>query len=219
MQIYHFNHETGEYVGSSEARLDPVAGTPVMPAFATSAAPPEPVVGKAIVIDHDSGQWVLKDDLRGQEHWNETTREYLGPVQDIGPLPVGSSLVEPVIPPPSFEEVKAAKQAEITSRADAFLLATGIEYGEMERQTWEQQLAQAKAYQADANASVPMLDAIAVNRGMSVATLVGNILTNATAWEVLSGTIVGQRLAYQDALDVATTTEHISAIEVSYNVQ
>jgi len=125
MQIYHFNHETGEYVGSSEARLDPVAGTPVMPAFATSAAPPEPVVGKAIVIDHDSGQWVLKDDLRGQDHWDATTREYLGPVQDIGPLPAGFSLTEPALP---FEEVKAAKLAAIQAEK-ARVRDGGVEVG------------------------------------------------------------------------------------------
>lgn len=115
-----------------------------------------------------------------------------------------------------YSVMRDAKQREIVVRADAVLKATGEEYGEMERQTWEQQYSQAVAYQSDPNADVPMLDAIALSRGMDVATLAGHIVANKTAWEVLAGSIVGQRLAYQDALEAAVTPEDITMIEVEY---
>lgn len=118
--------------------------------------------------------------------------------------------------PARFDEAREAKQQEITVQANTILEKAQVEYGGMERLTWEQQYAEAQAYQADAEAEVPLLDVIAVNRGMDVASLADRILANKAAWVELAGSIVGQRLAYQDALDGATTTEEVHAIEVVY---
>ncbi|WP_394699716.1 hypothetical protein [uncultured Pseudodesulfovibrio sp.] len=105
---------------------------------------------------------------------------------------------------------------EITTQADAVLLEVSREYGAMERATWDQQYQEAKAYQSDNQAVVPLLSAIAAGRGMIVATLADRIITNRAAWVALSGSIVGQRLAYQDTLDAATTVAEVEAIEVNY---
>jgi len=115
-----------------------------------------------------------------------------------------------------FEAARKAKQHEISSRADAFLLAAEDKYGLMERQTWEQQYAEALAYRANIEVSVPLLDAIAVNRGMDVATLAESVVENRVAWVELAGTVVGQRLAFQDMLDAASTAAEVEAIEIYY---
>ncbi|NDV20068.1 hypothetical protein GO013_11645 [Pseudodesulfovibrio sp. JC047] len=121
-----------------------------------------------------------------------------------------------MLPLPSIEEVKAVKQSEITTAADRVLVAAGAEYGDMERQTWDQQYAEARTYQADPDTDVPLLTAIATGRGMDVATLADRIIANRAAWVALSGRIVGQRLAYQDALDAADTAEDVAEIVVEY---
>ncbi|MDD3310939.1 hypothetical protein [Pseudodesulfovibrio sp.] len=118
--------------------------------------------------------------------------------------------------PDAVEIVRAAKLAEIRDAADAYLAAAGAEYGAMERATWDQQYDEAMAYQAGTGASVPLLTAIATARGMDVSELADRIISNRAAWVALSGAVVGQRLAYQDALDAAQTVADIRAIGVSY---
>nr|WP_321513129.1 hypothetical protein [uncultured Pseudodesulfovibrio sp.] len=115
-------------------------------------------------------------------------------------------------------QVKAGKQAEITAQAEIILKVQAEEYGAMEMATWDQQYREAEAYQADNQAVVPLLSAIAASRGMTVATLADRIITNRAAWVALSGSIVGQRLAYQDMLDAAETVAEVEAIEIGYVV-
>lgn len=127
----------------------------------------------------------------------------------------------PQSPPVSLEDAKAAKQAEITAGADAILAPLGAEYGVYERQTWDQQAAQAAALQTDSNADAPLVRAIASARGMDVIALAGRILANKTAWEAISGYVVGQRLGYQDRLDAlgeGATANDVAAIEVAYTL-
>jgi uncharacterized membrane protein len=112
--------------------------------------------------------------------------------------------------------VRAAKQTEIRDKADAVLQAAGEEYGAMERTGWDQQFTEAQTLQADNAADVPMLSAMASFRGMDVTELAARITANREAWVTLYGNVIGQRLAYQDALDAATTYDEIMAIEVSY---
>ncbi|EGJ49061.1 hypothetical protein [Desulfocurvibacter africanus] len=109
--------------------------------------------------------------------------------------------VEP--PAPGMEAVIAAKRAEIRDAADAALADLMAEYGVAERASWDQQAAEADALAADAGASTPLLSAIAMARGMDVATLAQRVRDNRVSWIARSGQVIGQRLAYQDALDAA----------------
>jgi len=65
VQIYNYNRETKEYIGTSEARLDPLEWELnkierwLLPAYATFEVPPECPEGKMIVMD--DGQWTLVD--------------------------------------------------------------------------------------------------------------------------------------------------------------
>jgi hypothetical protein len=110
--------------------------------------------------------------------------------------------ITPAAPPaPTRAELYTAKQAEIRDGAEAMLTALAAEYAPLERQTWDQQAAEAEALQADADAPAPLVRAIAATRGMPVGELAARILANRTAWVAVSGHVVGQRLAYQDALE------------------
>ena len=120
------------------------------------------------------------------------------------------------VPGLSLDELRAAKQAEIRDKADVVLKARAAEYPDMEMATWDQQYQEALAYTADSAAATPLLSAIAQGRSMAVAELAARIINNRAAWVAASGAIVGQRLAYQYALDAATTAEEIEAIQVEY---
>jgi hypothetical protein len=117
-----------------------------------------------------------------------------------------------------FDATKALKQKEIVDGANALMESLAAEYGPMERATWDQQYDEAVEYLVDTTVPAPpLLYAIATARGMGVETLAQRIVANRSAWVDLSGAIVGQRLAYQDALDAATTVEEVQAIVVEYD--
>lgn len=102
MKIYHYDRETGIYIGESEARIDPLETAKqkkdiyLLPAYATFTAPPVIPEGKQAAFI--SGKWVL---------------------EDIPKPP------EPEKPPePTEEEIKAL---ELESKIQAELRAMAIE--------------------------------------------------------------------------------------------
>jgi len=75
------------------------------------------------------------------------------------------------------------------------------EYSEYERSTFPQQRAEAIAYLADNTASIPLLNAIATARGITVETLANKIVEKAEAHDISLGTILGKRKKDLDLLD------------------
>lgn len=106
-------------------------------------------------------------------------------------------------PPPTVEALRAAKQAQIRDGAEAVLAPLKAEYGPTEIASWDQQYEEANALEANPDAPAPLVRAIAAARGMDAAALAARIRANRAAWVAISGHVVGQRLAYQDALDAA----------------
>ncbi|GAB6037137.1 hypothetical protein JCM15519_16960 [Fundidesulfovibrio butyratiphilus] len=137
-----------------------------------------------------------------------------------GGVPEVVAYVAPV--PPSLEVVKAAKIAEITARCDATLSPLAAEYGVMERATWDQQSAEAKALVVDANADAPLVRAMATARNIDVIELAGRILGHEARWKAIAGAVIGQRQALWDHVDAITAetpdaVAAVQAIEVVYS--
>jgi len=202
MHAYKYDQSTGEFLGvcplvSNPRRPD----APCLSAFSTMKPVPEDVpLGHALrYVDEEVG-WEIVEDHRGAVWYRPENGEAVR-ITDLGPVPAG---LVAELPPEPLAALYTAKRAEIRDKADALLQEVGSEYGAMERQTWEQQHAEAKALQADPQADAPLVRAIALARGMDVLELAGRILANADAWKLISGHVVGQRLAYQDALDAAS---------------
>lgn len=223
----HVTDSDGLYVGPRTIVRHPGQG---LPAGAYVDAPPSELApsGAARIQRQEDG-WGLIEDHRGTIYWTA----------DCGRVEItmlGETVPDnaaPGCPPPyavawsgadwvyDLEALRTAKQSEIStladkSLADKYLAGLGAPYGAMERATWDQQYAEAQAYQADSQADAPLLTAIATARGMDVATLAARVIANRAAWVAISGAVVGQRLAYQDALDAATSADEINAIEVAY---
>ncbi len=116
----------------------------------------------------------------------------------------------------SLDEVKAAKLAEINAACDAVLASVTASYPERELLTFDQQKAEATAYLADASASCPLLSALASARGLDMADLCARVMAKAAAFSAVSGSVIGQRQAYEDALDACETKADVQAIAVAY---
>ena len=123
---------------------------------------------------------------------------------------------QPYVPPvPTLDEVKAAKLSEINAAADRAIATLTATYPDRELATFDKQEAEARAYTADATASTPLLSALAQARGIPLDELGRRILAKAHAFAVASGSIIGQRQALEDRLDVCTTVEEVQSIAVN----
>lgn len=108
MQIYNYHPETGEYLGPDMADPDPLdEGNWLIPAYSTTQEPPQPGVNQTAVFME--GSWKLVADYRGLTYWLPDGSEHT--IEDLGVEPPSDALDAP--PPPSLEEVQAAKLKEV----------------------------------------------------------------------------------------------------------
>jgi hypothetical protein len=112
MEIHHYHPETGELIGSSAARPDPlVPGGWLIPAHATTLAPPAAPQGLAAVWS--GAAWTLAEDHRGRRGWLDGQP---ATVTELGPLPPGWA---DAAPEPGPGELAAARRAERDARLAA----------------------------------------------------------------------------------------------------
>ena len=103
MDIYHYHPATGELMGASKADPDPLSeGEWLIPAYATTEAPPEGQAGFArVFLD---GEWGQVEDHRGEVVWVDHETSFT--IDDLGPLPEGASEEQPEAPPPTPQELR-----------------------------------------------------------------------------------------------------------------
>jgi hypothetical protein len=117
----------------------------------------------------------------------------------------------------SIADSKTAKMAEIISGAESMMACCSRGYCADERASWDQQVRQAAALALDPDAAdTDLVRNIAAARGMNVADLVQRIQANAANWCIISGSAIGQKGAYKDALDSAQDVTAVQAITVAY---
>lgn len=96
---------------------------------------------------------------------------------------------------------KKRKKAEIRSNAADALKAIVKPYGPEERETWDAQQREARAYLSAQGADTPMLSAMAVARGISLDEMVSKVMTNVARFEAAAGHVLGQQQNKLDQLD------------------
>lgn len=119
---------------------------------------------------------------------------------------------------PTLDELKAAKLAEINAAYDCAVSALVADYPSNELLTFDKQEAEARAWTADKSADTPLVDALALGRGMDKAELVSRILAKADAFAVATGYLTGLRQRYEDRLGLAQTAEDVAAIVPEYHL-
>ena len=117
------------------------------------------------------------------------------------------------LPEQTLDEAKAIKLTEINSACDKVLHDLVGTYPALEIFTFEQQLADARAYTADNTAETPVLSKLAVARGVELPDLVNRVLEKAEHFKDVSARAVGQRQALEDQLNAAKTSDDVTSLE------
>lgn len=120
--------------------------------------------------------------------------------------------IVPEVVPPTLEEVKATKCIEIRSSAARAMMELAAPYLPHERESWDTQFKEATEWLADNGASVPMIAAMASNRGITVAELVAKIMENANLYRDAIGALLGKQQRLLDEASAATTVEEVNVI-------
>lgn len=109
---------------------------------------------------------------------------------------------------------KKEKLCSINKRAQQFIdeVAKIDSTPDFERETWQEQEAEAKAWKRDKNAETPVLEIIAKARGIDLEVLREKAYQKSLAYRQISALIAGQRQRYEDLLDKAQTLEDVKAI-------
>ena len=184
------------------------------------------VDGFALNFDFDAPinlhalQW---HDGAGEMEWTDDLNHPLTPAdyaEDVAPFVTlweaeKARLDAEANKPPTLDEAKAAKLAEINAACQSTLESLTPTYPERELTTFDKQESEARAYAADATASTPFLSALAAARGIELADLVQRVIAKADAFTSASGYIIGQRQALEDRLDAAQTVDDVRAVVVS----
>lgn len=95
---------------------------------------------------------------------------------------------EPVTLPP-------ATDADVRTEGARRLALIGAPYSPEERETWSQQVMEAKAIQADANADAPLLTLLAAADGVTVADMAAAVISKAEAFAAAAGAVLAAQRA------------------------
>lgn len=109
-------------------------------------------------------------------------------------------------------EAKAMKLTALAARCDALLRPLKAGYPAGEQQSWDKQETEARAFNANSSASVPLLQALATARGIAVADLAARILSKSDQFATYSGSIIGKRQRYEDLVAASTTIADVDSI-------
>lgn len=117
-----------------------------------------------------------------------------------------------------IESAKALKIKQLNAAAQAYIdrAAETDKVPDFEVQTWTIQAAEAKTWQADKTAPTPVLDGIAVARGIPADMLKASALRKTLAYEKLTAHIAGQRQALQSKIETAKTQAALDKIVITF---
>jgi antitoxin component HigA of HigAB toxin-antitoxin module len=110
------------------------------------------------------------------------------------------------------DDYRSHKLAEIKAACEAELSALQASYPESEVLSWDKQEREARDYQADSMASVPLITALAEARGVTVADLAGRIIQKADAYTATIGAVLGKRQKLEDQLNQMTSWEEMAMV-------
>lgn len=133
------------------------------------------------------------------------------------------SVTPPSEPDPSGEayaaaQVQAAKDVAIQAARDscqAALVSLATRFSDLERQTWERQLAEATAILQDAEptkAKYPVIGGIIEVTGETFSDFAMAVQANNEAWSAASAGIIGQRQKLVAQIKAATTVAEVAAV-------
>lgn len=109
MNIYHYSEKNGEYLGASEAKLDPIGQKPMIPANATDQEPPTPDAKQA--ARWNGSAWEIVPDYRGSTWYDAEANQHKITQINQEPDPAWTK-EKPVLPDP-IPTVVSMRQARL----------------------------------------------------------------------------------------------------------
>ena len=161
------------------------------------------------------GAWVATADHRGREGFLPDGSPCK--IETWGPLPEGWTEEKPVVPP-TLEEARTAKLAEINAGYSSVMGYIQAGYPLDEVLSWERQATQVRELVQNPDAEALFVRTLAATKKITVEELCRRILANAVSWEPVAAMLTGCRHVMEDAAFSAETVEEIQAIKVSYPV-
>lgn len=107
------------------------------------------------------------------------------------------------------DEARAERLAQVNEEANELLHQLDAAYPDREVLTWDQQVKEAESRQADGQAIVPLLSALAQYRAIDVDLLAAKVLEKSMLYKVASGQIMGARQWVEQELEAAQTHEDV----------
>ena len=220
--VYNYNPDTGEYLGPETAYESPMEpGVYLIPAHATTIAPPEADAGHVAVFA--DGAWTLVEDHRGEVWYDTATQER----HDIKALDEAISNTWTQSEPTNreavwngeawevpFDVLKERKRREIWGAGDAILAEVKRSYTQAEIESWSKQEQGAKDLAAGTagTEAAQFVSGIAALRGIPVDTLRDKILANVAAYGRLSTAVIGTQQRLDDLIKAAQTADDLAVI-------
>lgn len=161
-------------------------------------------------MEFSIGQIVDENDYAKAASWCNAHGAYIEE-SDIGN-------VIKAMPAPTIDELRSAKLSEINSLYNTATSSLVSTYPSTELLTFDKQEQEARAWLADNSVSTPLIDALALGRGIDKSELVRRIIAKADAFALATGYLTGQRQRYEDLLDAAATAEEVEAIVPEYTM-
>lgn len=164
----------GVLIGATAADESPLEpGVFLLPSGCVEIEPPPHVEGKLRVFS--AGAWLYQD------------------IPAIEP--------ETPLPPPTIKDLKTLKILEINRECDVEIGVIRNSYPETEVLSWPKQEAEAMAMLLDSNAHTPLLDAIALDRGIDRLALAGKVIEKSDAYAFFAGAAFGKRQRLEDQIN------------------
>lgn len=218
--------EHGVYTGPVSPALSParpfVNGQPnyLRPARSTPVAPP--ASGPGLVAVFDGSAWSLVQDHRGEVMYSTATKEAKA-VTDLGPIPDGWTLSEPLTPRHvwggsgweiSMASVREEACAGIDAQAEALRLAC-ITPGQGQALTYAEKERQAREFVADQAPTIEKYPLIFGESGITADTpleVAQSVLARASAWWSYGAAVEKARLKAKRDIEKAIVPEQVAAI-------
>lgn len=136
MQVFHYHPDTGEFIGQSAARPNPLeAGRFLVPRHATTQEVPKGEPDQVAV--YEAGQWVARPDFRGVIYWTREGEERQ--IAQIGETVPADALDAPPdlpAPPPDLSPAQFAYMLALSGFGDVWDAMERAALDAKERQTF-----------------------------------------------------------------------------------
>ena len=120
--------------------------------------------------------------------------------------------------PPTLEQTRLAKLAEINAGYESVMEYVQSGYPDKEVLSWERQATQARELKANPDAEASFVRTLAAVKDVPVQEMADRIINNAENWEPVAAMLTAQRQLLEEAAYLAVTVEEVQAIKVSYTV-